>query len=116
MMKRMVFAVVLALLFVSQAVAQMPMGGGQPGSQTGSAQPGGAAPGGMMGGMMPGMMGGGMMCPMMSGGMGMMPMMGMMGGAQDPKMLGRMLQMRADMMRAMADVLAKHGKALEEGK
>jgi hypothetical protein len=42
--------------------------------------------------------------------------MAMMGGTQDPKILGRMLQLRGDMMRAMADVLAKHGKALEEGK
>jgi hypothetical protein len=92
-MKRIAFAAFLSLLVFSQAAAQMPMGG-QSGSQPGSAQSGGMAPGGMMGGMMP----------------------GMMGGTQDPKMLGRMLQMRADMMRAMADVLAKHGKAIEEGK
>jgi hypothetical protein len=63
---------------------------------------------------------GGMMCPMMGSGMGMGMMggggMGMMASPSDPKMLGRMLQMRADMMRAMADVMAKHGKALEEGK
>lgn len=71
----------------------------------------------------------GMMCPMM----GMMPMMrqmmggmmdpaemgmaGMMGGAQDPKTMGRMLQMRGDMLKAVGEVLIKHGKAMaEEGK
>lgn len=71
----------------------------------------------------------GMMCPMM----GMMPMMrqmmggmmdpagmgmaGMMGGAQDPKAMGRMLQMRGDMLKAVGEVLIKHGKAMaEEGK
>jgi hypothetical protein len=54
-----------------------------------------------------------------------MPMMGMMGGMpmnpmamgapSDPKTMGRMMQFHADMMRAMADVMAKHGKALEAG-
>jgi hypothetical protein len=39
---------------------------------------------------------------------------GMMMGAQsDPKTLGRMLQMRGEMMKAVADVLIKHGQALE---
>ena len=70
-------------------------------------------PGGMQGGGM-------MMCPMMemmgggarSGGMmgGGMPTMG---GQMDPKTVGRMLQMRGEMMKAIADVLIKHGKAME---
>ena len=100
---------VLAVLVVGSAVAQSQSGGQMPmGGQTS----GQAAP------MMPGMMGSGGMCPMMGGGMGMMEMgmMPMMGAGQDPKVAGRMLQMRADMMRAMADVLAKYGKAMEEGK
>ncbi|HKB24802.1 MAG TPA: hypothetical protein VKG64_07075 [Methylomirabilota bacterium] len=52
----------------------------------------------------------GMMCPMM---MGMMGGGGMMGGQQDPKLTGRMLQLHGEMMKAMGDVLMKHGKALE---
>lgn len=75
----------------------------------------------------------GMMCPMMSGGMGMMSMMphmmggqmgrsgmgmmGMMGGGQtDPKTMGRMLQLRGDILKAIGEVLLKYGKALEEAK
>ncbi len=57
------------------------------------AQPPGQAPP-MGGGMMPGMM-----CPMMMGGMGMM------GSSADPKLMGRMLQMRGEMMKAMGDVI-----------
>jgi hypothetical protein len=51
--------------------------------------------------MMGGMMGGGM---------------GTMGGPTDAKTQGRMLQLRGEMMKAMGDVLIKHGKALEAGK
>ncbi len=69
------------------------------------AQPPGQAPSMGGGGMMPGMM-----CPMMMGGMGMM------GSSADPKLTGRMLQMRGEMMKAMGDVMMKHGKMLEEGK
>ncbi len=74
-------------------------------------------------GPMPGM---GMMVPggtwmpgMMMGGMGMMPvmrqhmMMHMM--AHNPKLAGKLMQMRADMMRAVADVLTKYGKEMESG-
>lgn len=107
------------------AGGQMPMGA-QPGQQ---AQPPGQQPmmgGGMMG---PGMMGA--MCPMMSGGMmGTMPMMqqmmgghmdpsgmGMMGGgATDPKAMGRMLQLRGEMLKAIGEILLKHGKAMGEGR
>lgn len=98
------------------AMAQM---GGQPMTPPGAPQqPAPGQPPGMGGGMMhQGMMG--MMCPMMTGGgMGMMPMTrGMMGGGQmDPKVMGRMLQLRGDMLKAMGDVLSKHGKLMEEGK
>lgn len=53
------------------------------------------------------------MCPMM----GMMGpgMMGMM-AAQDPKTMGRMLKMRGEMMKAMGDVMMKHGAEMEQGK
>lgn len=81
----------------------------------------------------------GMMCPMMSGasgmsgGMGMMSMMpGMMGGQMrgpgmgmirmmargrvDSKTMGKILQFRGDMLKAMGEVMLKHGKAMEEAK
>jgi hypothetical protein len=103
-----------------QTEGQMPMGG--PAGQQAPGQPP-MRGGGMMG---PGMMG--MMCPMMGG--GMMPMMrpmmggmmdpsgtGMMGGGRmDPKAMGRMLQMRGDMLKAVGEVMQKHGKAMEEGR
>jgi hypothetical protein len=64
-----------------------------------------------------------MMCPMMGmmGGMqpgGMMGpgMMGMMMGFPDPKAMGRMLRMRGEMMKAMGDIMMKHGAELEQGK
>ncbi|HEU4343584.1 MAG TPA: hypothetical protein VFU31_18700 [Candidatus Binatia bacterium] len=70
---------------------------------------------GMMGHGM-GMPMSGMMCPMMGGGMGM-GMMSMMGhGQTDPKALGQMLQLRGDILKAVGDVLTKHGKALEGAK
>jgi hypothetical protein len=133
MMKRFTIlasVLVAATLLTSPALAQPPMGG-QPG------QPPGQHPGqspamgpGMMGGgqMGPGMgmMGQGMMmCPMMhqmmnqmmmGGQMGSGGMMGMMGGATDPKTMGRMLQMRGEMLKAGGDILLKYGKQLEEGK
>jgi len=79
---------------------------------------------------------GGMMCPMMGPGMGMMGGMqgqGMMGGMQgrtmmmpgmmemmmsseDPKAAARMLKMRGEMMKAMGEVLMKHGAQLEQQK
>lgn len=48
--------------------------------------------------------------PMMGDHMAMMRMI-----ARNPKMAGRMLQMRADMMRAVADVMTKYGKEMESG-
>jgi hypothetical protein len=69
---------------------------------------------GMMGMRMPGMKAPGMQPTGMGmPGMGMMgmPMMHMI--AHNPKLAGKMMQMRADMMRAIADVLTKYGKQME---
>ncbi len=78
---------------------------------------------GMRGEGMMGMPMMGMMCPMMEQMMcGMMApagmgMHGMMGGGKDPKLMGRMLQMRGDMLKAVGEVMLKYGKELaEEGK
>lgn len=82
-----------------------------------------------MGPGMTGMPMGGMMCPMMGGGMGMgammrgpmgasaMGMMPMMGsGPTDPQTMARMLQLRGDILKAVGEVLTKHGRALEQAK
>jgi len=50
--------------------------------------------------------------------MGMMSMMGMMpmdGGDADPKARARWMQLRGEMMKAMGDVLIRHGRELESG-
>jgi hypothetical protein len=82
----------------------------------GMSQRGGMPGMGMMGMRMHGGMG---MPGMEMGGMGMMPMMHgqmmMRMMARNPKLAGKMLQMRADMMRAMAEVLTKYGKEMESG-
>jgi len=134
-MKRMIMVMSLVALILigladgtaqAQVGWQMPMMG-QIGQQD---QPAGQPPmmgGGMMG---QGMMGMPMMGPMMGGGMGMMPhMMGgrmgsygmgmgrMMGSGQmDPKVMGRMLQLRGEILKAIGEVMVKHGKAMEEAK
>ena len=106
--------IMVILLAPAMAGMQHHMGGQMPmGRQSESEEP---SPGqhrmmgrGMMGqGMM------GMMCPMMA--MMMDPLgTAMMGGQQmDPKAVGRLLQLRGDMLKAMGDVLLKHGKAMEE--
>jgi len=104
--------IVLVLMGASDLAAQHQMGG-QGGQQE---QPASQQP--MMG----------MMCPMMSGGMGMMPHMmmggrigqagmGMMGSGQmDPKVMGQMLQLRGEILKAVGEVLVKHGKAMEGSK
>jgi len=115
-MRRIVIAVAALLLLSggSMAVAQMrPMTPPQP------------APGGATGQqsqtpmMSQGMMGG-MMCPMMGQpmmGMGMGPgMMGGMSGMSDPKAQARMLKLHGDMMKAMGEVMLKHGQAMEQEK
>jgi hypothetical protein len=38
-----------------------------------------------------------------------------MGATKDPKAAGRMLQMRGEMLKAIGDIMMKHGKAMEEG-
>ena len=116
-------ALALAILIIGTAFvgAQHPMGGQMPmGGQGGQQEQAGAQtpqqP--MMGrGMMgQGMMGHGMMCPLMA--MMMDPMgMGMAGGRQmDAKTMAQLLQLRGDMLKAMGEVMLKHGKALEEAK
>jgi len=62
---------------------------------------------------------GGTMCPMMGGTMGrgmsgMDAMAHMM--ASDPKTMTRMLKLRGEMMKAMGEVMIKHGHALEQEK
>ncbi len=117
-----------------QHSAQSPAPGTQrpapaPGTQRPAAPPAGAPHGGAQGGMHGGMQGGMpmMMCPMMhammhnmmhgggmQGGMNPMTMMGMMGGDQmDAKTRGQMMQMHGEMMKAMGDILTKHGKTME---
>jgi hypothetical protein len=105
---------ILVLLGPAMAGMQHRMGGQMPMGTQPEAQEQSSSPHSMMGrGMMgQGMMG--MMCPMMA--MMMDPSgMGMMGGqAMDPKAVGRMLQLRGDLLKAMGEVLYKHGKGLEE--
>ena len=117
--------VVLTLVVVAfPAFAQSPAT--PPGSEQTPAQdrqpPGGGPRGGMMGGQ-GGMHGGGMMmgrdrmrggsgsdmCSMMMGGG-----MGMLGEPGDPKTAARMLKLRGDMLKAMGEVLLKHGAELEK--
>lgn len=112
----------LLLAAANGAPAQQPASPQAPQSQQGASMNPGPAPHGhpgphpmgaehMQGPMGHGMMGQGMgmMCPMMNAGAGTM-------GSVDPKTMGRMLQLRGEMLRAMGEVLLKHGKAMEEGK
>ena len=105
---------VVAVLLGSPAFAQHQMPGQSPGQPP-------MMGGGMMGqgAMGQGMLG--MMCPMlhqmMGGRMDPGGMMGQMGGGpSDPKAMGRVLQMRGEMFKAMGEIMLKHGKLLEEGK
>jgi hypothetical protein len=123
-MKTMLISIVmiLALGVANGTSAQQPPAGHQ---HDQAQPPGQSAPGPQRGGMMGGMPGGGMMGGMHGGGMhggmmggGMCGMMGgmggmMMGNPSDPKTLSRMLQMRGEIMKAVGDVLIKHGQALE---
>jgi hypothetical protein len=101
---------VLILIGTTVLGAQHQMGGHM---QRGSQQ---EQPSGQPSMMGRGMMGMPMMCqvmPQMMG--GHMELLGMMGGDQlDPKVMARMLQLRGDMLKAMGEVLLKHGKAMEE--
>src|SRR5215472_7879232 len=88
------------------------MGGGMAGPRMGampmmrmwSGRQGGMGMPGIMGPMGPGMG----MAPMMQP-----PMMRMI--ARNPKLAGKMMQMHADIMRAVADVMTKYGKEMESG-
>jgi hypothetical protein len=75
----------------------------QPGSPHGAAQPPAGAPAAPGPGMM-------------SGAMPMMDMCRqMMGGAQptDPKERAAMMEMRGEMMKAMGDIMMKHGRRMQ---
>jgi hypothetical protein len=105
----------MTLLFVGSAVAGMQhrMGGQMPmGSQAQSEEPTGGQHQ-MMGRRMMAHGMGGMQCPMMA----MLLDPAAMIGEQpaDPKAVGRLLQLRGDLLKAMGEVLLKHGKAMEEG-
>jgi hypothetical protein len=101
--------ITVILLGSAMAGMQHQMGGQMPKGSQSETQESSSGQHQMMG---PRMMG--MMCPMMA--MMMEPAgMGMMGGQQmDPKTVGRMLQLRGDILKAIGDVLLKHGKAMEE--
>jgi hypothetical protein len=105
----------MTLLFVGsvEPAMQHRMGGQMPmGSQAESQEPA-AGQHQMMGRRMMGHGMGGMQCPMMA--MLLNPT-ALMGDQQaDPKAVGRLLQLRGDMLKAMGEVLLKHGKAMEEG-
>jgi len=111
-----VISILIAVtLIVSAGAAAQKSAGQTPTGQAGQQdQPAGH---GMMGGGIMGQgMSGMMMCPMMGRGMGM-GMGGMMGGGQmEPKAMGQMLQLRGEILKAVGDVLIKHGKAVGETK
>jgi hypothetical protein len=92
--------VVLVLVGVMTVMAgQMPIGsqGGEQEQSTGPSS----------------MMGRGMMCPMMGSQMDPMGMMAMMGGGHtDPKDMGRVLELRGELLRAMGDVMIKYSQAM----
>lgn len=113
---------IVVLVMVSASTAQMkpmaPEGSQSPASGTGQTPT--QSP--QMPMMSPEMMA--MMCSHMGHQMGQ-PMMGMemrpgmmsgMMGASDPKGQARMLRFRADMMKAMSDVMLKHAAELEKAK
>ncbi len=115
--------VAATLIGTSALAAEHQMEGQQPmGCQAWQQGEGGGQPPMMGRGMRgQGMMG--MMCPMMQQMMGCMMgpagmgMPGMMGEGKDPKTMGRMLQMRGEMLKAVGEVMLKYGKELaEEGK
>jgi hypothetical protein len=112
--------VTVILLAPALAGMQHRMGGQMPmGSQSETQEPS-AGQQHMMGrGMMghgmrgQGMMG--MMCPMMALMMDPASTGTISDQPMDAKAVGRLLQLRGDMLKAIGDVLLKHGKAMEEG-
>jgi hypothetical protein len=122
-MKRVISAVLFGFIMVvlvsrsavAQPASQPSAGGAQ--QSVGAASAHGSMMGDGMGmGGMSGMSGMGGMSGM-SGmmGMGMMPMMTQM-MKQDPKLMGRMMELHGEMMRTMGDALIKRGKELQQGK
>lgn len=108
---------VLILIGTTIVGAQQQMGGRhQMGGQAGQQEQSSAQPSMMGRGMMGMPMSMPMMCQMMPQMMGAQTdPVGMMSDNQmDPKMMARMLQLRGDMLKAMEEVLLKHGKAMEE--
>jgi hypothetical protein len=102
-MKRSILGTLLLALVFTGAVAalggQMPMGG--PGGE--GEKPSGPSPVR------------GMMCPVTGSDMEPMGMMAMMAGGQmDPKAMGRMLELRGEILKAIGDVLVKHGQAMRK--
>jgi hypothetical protein len=106
MRRNQIVLIALGLVFTVTGLAAAQ----QPPPPAGGHGGGGMHPGGMP--MMCQMMGGGAM-PMMGGGM---PMMGMMGGHMDPKAMAQMLQLHGEMMKAVGDVMVRHGKTMEGAK
>jgi hypothetical protein len=107
--KRVLVSIVVGALLVGGTSFAQQGGAGSPMPQT--------PPHGGQGGMCP-MMGSGS-CPMMGGGMhGSMHGGGMMGGGMmGGQMMGdnpKALQMRGEMMKAMGDVMIKHGQMMEK--
>jgi hypothetical protein len=108
-MKRMITigAGLLVLVLIGSPLVlggQMPMG-----SQGGTEEQPTQQPSMMGRGMM------GMMCPMMESQMDPMGMMAMMGGGQaDSKTMGRALALRGELLKAMGEVMIKHGQAMSQ--
>jgi hypothetical protein len=100
-MKRTMMGASLVVLVLIGAVSVM---GGQ--QEQATSQPS------MMGRGMMGMPMMGMMCPMMGGQMDPMGMMG--GGQMEPKVIGRMLELRGELLKAMGEVMIKHGQAMSK--
>ena len=108
MKRTLMMGVSLMVLVLIGAVAvmggQMPMG-----SQRGKQEQPSGRPSMMDQGMM------GMMCPMMGSQMDPMGMTAMMGGGQmDPKAMGRALEFRGELLKAIGDVMIKHGQAMSK--
>jgi hypothetical protein len=98
----------------TQPPAQPGPGGPRGGMHGGGMHGGGMMQGGgMHGGMHQGGMHGGMHGGMQADGMcGMMMGLPMMSASTDPRTLGRMMLLRGEMMKAVGEVLIKHGQTL----
>jgi hypothetical protein len=106
----------VTVLLVGSAVAGMQhrMGGQAPMESQAETQEPAAGQHHMMGRGMRGHGMMGMLCPMMAMMVDPAGMASMGSEHMDPKAVGRLLQLRGDMLKAMGEVLLKHGKAMEE--